>query len=85
VKLNLKTPPAVDRHDHGVMMGPLTHLLLNLSYPCLVEMQGKYGAEAVRKAIRRSADTKMDTVADAEMCLQTGVWCGCPLRVSAST
>jgi len=48
-------------------------------------MQGKYGAEAVRKAIRRSADTKMDTVADAEMCLQTGVRCGCPLRGSAST
>jgi len=33
-------------------------------------MQGKYGAEAEGKAIQRSADTKPDTVADAEMCLQ---------------
>lgn len=85
VKLNLKTPPAVDRHDHSVRMGPLNHLLLNQSYPSLVEMQSKYGAETVRKAIQRSADTILDTVADVEMCLKTGVWYGCPLRVSAST
>jgi len=66
-------------------MGPLTHLLLNQSYPSLDEMQGKYGAEAVRKDIQRSADIKMYTVGDAEMRLQTGAWYGCPLRGSART
>ena len=65
-------------------MGQITHLLLNHSYPCLVEMQGKNAAEAEGKAIQRSANTKLDTVADLEICLQTGVWYAYPLRGSAS-